>query len=55
MTMERTSTRFRTTGCTDGEIAEIVANVGMTTFTNYFNHVANTEVDFPYVPLLVAV
>ena len=45
----------RRAGYTDGEIAEIVANVGMTTFTNYFNHVAGTEVDFPYVPLLVAV
>jgi len=45
----------RRAGYTDGEIAEIVANVCMSIFTNYFNHVANTEVDFPYVPLLVAV
>ena len=45
----------RQAGFTDGEIAEIIANVGMTTFTNYFNHIAGTEVDFPYVPLLVAV
>jgi uncharacterized peroxidase-related enzyme len=45
----------RQAGYTDGEIAEIIANVGMTTFTNYFNHIANTELDFPYVPLLVAV
>jgi uncharacterized peroxidase-related enzyme len=45
----------RRAGYTDGEIAEIVANVCMSIFTNYFNHVAGTEVDFPYVPLLVAV
>ena len=37
----------RRAGYTDGEIAEIVANVAMTIFTNYFNHVADTEVDFP--------
>jgi uncharacterized peroxidase-related enzyme len=45
----------RREGYNDGEIAEIVANVCMTIFTNYFNHVAGTEVDFPHVPLLVAV
>jgi len=45
----------RQAGYTDGEIAEIIANVGMITFTNYFNHVANTEVDFPYVPSLATV
>ena len=47
--------QIRQAGYSDGEIAEIVANVCMTTFTNYFNQVAGTEVDFPYVPLLVAV
>lgn len=31
----------------DGEIAEVVANVALNLFTNYFNHVADTEVDFP--------
>jgi uncharacterized peroxidase-related enzyme len=45
----------RQAGYTDGEIAEIVANVALNIFTNYFNHVAGTEVDFPSVPLLVAV
>ena len=45
----------RRAGFSNGEIAEIVANVCMTTFTNYFNQVAGTEVDYPYVPLLVAV
>jgi uncharacterized peroxidase-related enzyme len=32
---------------TDGEIAEIVANVAVNLFTNYFNHVVDTDVDFP--------
>jgi uncharacterized peroxidase-related enzyme len=45
----------RRAGYDDGEIVEIVANVCMTIFTNYFNHVAGTEVDFPQVPVLVTV
>lgn len=40
----------RRAGFTEGEIAEIVANVALNLFTNYFNHVAETEVDFPAVP-----
>lgn len=39
----------RDAGFTDAEIVEIVANVAMNIFTNYFNHVAGTEVDFPFV------
>jgi uncharacterized peroxidase-related enzyme len=34
-------------GLSEGEIAEVVANVALNIFTNYFNHVAVTEVDFP--------
>jgi uncharacterized peroxidase-related enzyme len=45
----------RSAGYTDGEIAEIVANVALTTFTNYFNQVAGTEIDFPVAPSLMAV
>jgi uncharacterized peroxidase-related enzyme len=45
----------RRAGYTDGEIAEIVANVALTTFTNYFNQVAGTEIDFPVAPSLMAV
>ena len=41
-------------GFDDGEIAEIVANVTLNIFTNYFNHVAGTEVDFPVAPELTA-
>ena len=39
----------RQAGYTDGEITEIVANVAINIFTNYFNHVAQTVVDFPRV------
>lgn len=40
----------RQAGYTDGEIGEIVANVALNIFTNYFNHVAGTEIDFPAAP-----
>jgi uncharacterized peroxidase-related enzyme len=43
----------RQAGFTDGEVAEIVANVALNIFTNYFNHVADTEIDFPLAPALV--
>lgn len=36
-------------GFTDGEIGEIVANVALNIFTNYFNETAETEVDFPAI------
>ena len=38
---------LRAAGYNDSEIAEIVGNVTLNIFTNYFNHVAGTEVDFP--------
>jgi len=44
----------REAGFNDGEISELVANVALTIFTNYFNHVAQTEEDFPAVPQLSA-
>ena len=44
--------KARQAGYTDGEVAEIVANVALNIFTNYFNHVAGTEVDFPAAPEL---
>ena len=46
--------QVRQVGYTDGEIAEIVAHVALNIFTNYFNHVAETEVDFPVAPELTA-
>ncbi|MCK0104594.1 carboxymuconolactone decarboxylase family protein [Pseudohalocynthiibacter sp. F2068] len=39
----------RSAGHDDGAIVEIVANVATNLFTNYFNHVAETVVDFPAV------
>lgn len=41
----------RAAGHDDGAIAEIVANVVANIFTNYINHVAETEIDFPKVEL----
>lgn len=38
-------------GFSNGKIAEIVANVALNVFTNYFNEVAKTEIDFPKVEL----
>lgn len=41
----------RAAGVTDGEIGEVVANVALNIFTNYFNHVADPVIDFPQVTL----
>ncbi|MEO2013193.1 MAG: carboxymuconolactone decarboxylase family protein, partial [Fuerstiella sp.] len=40
-------TAARDAGVNDGEITEVVANTALNLFTNYFNHVAETVVDFP--------
>lgn len=42
----------RAAGYDDGEIAEIVANVALNLFTNYFNHVTDPDIDFPAAPAL---
>lgn len=42
----------RAAGYSETEIAEIVAQVMLITFSNTFNHVAETDVDFPAVPAL---
>jgi uncharacterized peroxidase-related enzyme len=48
-------TRVRAAGYTDGEIAEIVAEVALNVLTNYINIFAQTEVDFPrQAPLAAA-
>ena len=39
----------REAGYSDGEIGEIVAAVALNTFTNYFNSVGQTTLDFPAV------
>jgi len=36
-------------GYTPGEVGEIVAHVALNVFTNYFNNVAATDIDFPKV------
>lgn len=41
----------REAGFEDAEIVEIIAHVGMSSFTNMFNVVARTPVDFPEVEL----
>lgn len=42
---------IRDAGYTEGQIAEIVANIALNTLTNYFNNIARTEIDFPKVEL----
>ncbi|MFG0257873.1 MAG: carboxymuconolactone decarboxylase family protein [Phycisphaerales bacterium JB043] len=44
----------RDAGFGDGEIAEIISNVVLNIFTNYFNRAAQTDVDFPKVDLDVS-
>lgn len=44
--------RFKAAGYADGHVAEVVANYALATYTNYFNHVNNTAVDFPHAPKL---
>lgn len=40
---------IKAAGYSDGDIMEITANVVANIFTNYINHVADTEIDFPVV------
>ena len=39
----------REAGLSEGEIGEVVAHVALNVFTNYFNSLADTDVDFPAV------
>lgn len=39
----------RDAGLTDGELAEICAVIALNIFTNYFNNLAQNDVDFPKV------
>jgi uncharacterized peroxidase-related enzyme len=41
--------RVRAAGFSDAEVAEIIAHVALNVLTNYFNRVADTEIDFPNV------
>ncbi|MGF1580082.1 MAG: carboxymuconolactone decarboxylase family protein [Gemmataceae bacterium] len=40
----------RDAGYNDGQIAETIAFIGLATYSNYFNHVFATELDFPAIP-----
>ena len=40
---------LREAGFGEAEIVEIVTHIGVNMFTNYFNHIADTAVDFPVV------
>lgn len=42
---------IRSAGFDDEAIVEIVGHIGINLFTNYFNHVAETDLDFPKVSL----
>ncbi len=46
--------RVRSAGYGDDEIAEIVAHVVLNIFRNYFNHIAETPIDFPKADPLAA-
>jgi AhpD family alkylhydroperoxidase len=37
----------KASGYSDSEIAEMIANISLSIFTNYFNIITKTEVDFP--------
>jgi uncharacterized peroxidase-related enzyme len=39
----------RAAGLTDEDVAEVVANVALNFYTNFFNRLAHTEIDFPAV------
>jgi AhpD family alkylhydroperoxidase len=44
----------RSAGLDDGDIAEVIANVALNLFTNYFNNFNQSEVDFPKVPVNIS-
>ena len=43
---------MRVAGYTEEEIVEIISNVALNIYTNYFNVISQTEIDFPKVELL---
>jgi uncharacterized peroxidase-related enzyme len=44
----------RSAGLDDGEMAEVIANVALNLFTNYFNNFNQSEIDLPKVPMDIA-
>jgi uncharacterized peroxidase-related enzyme len=51
---DRDLAAIRAAGFDDGAIAEVVAQVALNIFANYFNQVAGTVLDFPKAPALAA-
>ena len=49
---DRDLDEVRGAGFDDAAIAEVVANVALHVFTNYFNRMAETDLDFPKAPEL---
>ena len=45
---------FKAAGLSDADILEVITNVALNVLTNYVNHVAATEIDFPAVDLRLA-
>lgn len=42
--------KLKTSGVSDQELVEIVLIIATTTFTNYFNQITETKIDFPVAP-----
>lgn len=45
---------FYAEGFEAGHLVELIANTALNIFTNYFNHIAATEIDFPVVTVKTA-
>ena len=43
---------FRAAGFSDGEVVEVLVTYVLNLYTNYFNHINDTPVDFPAAPAL---
>ena len=41
---------LKAAGVTDKELTEIILIIALNMFTNYFNHITGTEIDFPHAP-----
>ena len=44
--------KFYEVGYSEAALTELIGLVALNTFTNYFNHIAQTKVDFPAAPVL---
>ncbi|MGD9720125.1 MAG: carboxymuconolactone decarboxylase family protein [Pirellulales bacterium] len=42
----------RDSGYSDGQIVEAIGYIALATFSNFFNHVHDTQIDFPPAPVL---